>query len=107
MRLLAEEIISLSISDHHDAPAPWKRTADFVYVRGHGPGGRYRGHYTAGVLAARAKRIKSWKSQGCDVFVFFDNDQKSAAPVDALKLKQLLRSGRGRSPSGTAGQRRR
>jgi uncharacterized protein YecE (DUF72 family) len=107
IRLLAEENISLCISDHHDAPAPWKRTADFVYVRGHGPGGRYRGHYTAGVLAAWAKRIKSWKSQGCDVFVFFDNDQKSAAPIDALKLKHLLQSGRGRSPSGTAGPRRR
>jgi uncharacterized protein YecE (DUF72 family) len=24
------------------------------------------------------------------VFVFFDNDQKSAAPIDALKLKQML-----------------
>ena len=38
--------ISLCISDHHDAPAPWKRTADFVYIRGHGPGGRYKGHYS-------------------------------------------------------------
>jgi uncharacterized protein YecE (DUF72 family) len=42
-----ERNISLCISDHHDAPAPWKRTADFVYVRGHGPGGRYKGHYCA------------------------------------------------------------
>jgi uncharacterized protein YecE (DUF72 family) len=24
------------------------------------------------------------------VFVFFDNDQKSAAPIDALKLKLML-----------------
>jgi hypothetical protein len=54
-------------------------------------GGRYKGHYSAGALADWAKRIKSWKSQGCDVFVFFDNDQKSAAPIDALKLKQSLR----------------
>ena len=101
MRVLAKENISLCISDHHDAPAPWKRTADFVYVRGHGPGGRYKKHYSAGALADWAKRIKSWKSQGCDVFVFFDNDQKSAAPMDALKLKQLLRPA---GASGTAGQ---
>jgi uncharacterized protein YecE (DUF72 family) len=40
LRLLSENNISLCISDHHDAPAPWRRTADFVYVRGHGPGGR-------------------------------------------------------------------
>jgi uncharacterized protein YecE (DUF72 family) len=90
MRLLSEKNISLCISDHHDAPAPWKRTADFVYVRAHGPDGRYKGHYSTDALAAWAKRIKSWKAQGCDVFVFFDNDQKSAAPIDALKLKQML-----------------
>ena len=30
------------------------------------------------------------RRKGCDVFVFFDNDQKSAAPMDALKLKQML-----------------
>jgi uncharacterized protein YecE (DUF72 family) len=90
MRLLSDQNISLCISDHHDAPAPWRRTADFVYVRGHGPGGRYKGHYPVDALAAWAKRIKSWKKQGCDVFVFFDNDQKSAAPFDALKLQQML-----------------
>lgn len=90
LRMLADENISLCLSDHHDAPAPWKRTADFVYVRGHGPGGRYHGHYTKATLAQWARRIKSWKRQGCDVFVYFDNDQKSAAPADAQALKQLL-----------------
>jgi uncharacterized protein YecE (DUF72 family) len=90
VRLLARENISLCIYDHHDAPAPWKRTADFVYVRGHGPGGRYKDHYSATTLKAWARRIRSWRAQGCDVFVFFDNDQKSAAPIDALKLKKIL-----------------
>jgi uncharacterized protein YecE (DUF72 family) len=90
LRMLADENISLCLSDHHDAPAPWKRTADFVYVRGHGPSGRYHGHYTKPTLAQWARRIKSWKRQGCDVYVYFDNDQKSAAPADAKALKQLL-----------------
>jgi uncharacterized protein YecE (DUF72 family) len=94
LRLLSRRNISLCISDHHDAPAPWKRTADFVYVRGHGPGGRYRGHYRPDALARWAVRIRSWKKQGCDVYVYFDNDQKSAAPADALKLRQLLDRGR-------------
>jgi uncharacterized protein YecE (DUF72 family) len=44
-------------------------------------------------LAEWASRIRSWKRQGYDVFVYFDNDQKSAAPADALKLKQLLSQG--------------
>jgi uncharacterized protein YecE (DUF72 family) len=91
LRLLSKRNIALCISDHHDAPAPWRRTADFVYVRGHGPQGRYKGHYRQEALVTWAKRIKSWKKQGCDVFVYFDNDQKSAAPADALKLRLLLR----------------
>jgi uncharacterized protein YecE (DUF72 family) len=62
MRLLAKENIAICISDHHDAPAPWKRTADFVYVRGHGPGGRYKGHYSTPALEVWAKRIKSWEA---------------------------------------------
>jgi uncharacterized protein YecE (DUF72 family) len=90
LRLLAEQNISLCISDHRDAPAPWKRTANFVYVRGHGPGGHYQGRYRPSALADWATRIKSWKKQGCDVFVYFDNDQKSAAPADAIRLKRLL-----------------
>jgi uncharacterized protein YecE (DUF72 family) len=90
LRLLADHNISLCLSDHHDAPAPWKRTADFVYIRGHGPGGRYHGHYRPDELSTWSRRIRSWKKQGCDVYVYFDNDQKSAAPADALKLKQLL-----------------
>jgi uncharacterized protein YecE (DUF72 family) len=90
LKMLAERNIALCLSDHHDAPAPWKRTADFVYVRGHGPGGRYRGHYADRTLTEWARRIRSWKKQGKDVYVYFDNDQKSAAPTDALKLRQML-----------------
>lgn len=91
LRVLTDANIALCISDHHDAPAPWERTADFVYVRGHGPGGRYKGHYSAGTLGEWSTRIGTWKRQRRDVFVFFDNDQKSAAPTDAMRLKALLR----------------
>jgi uncharacterized protein YecE (DUF72 family) len=35
--LLSDENIALCLSDHADAPSPWRRrTADFVYIRGHG-----------------------------------------------------------------------
>jgi uncharacterized protein YecE (DUF72 family) len=90
LHLLRAHNISLCISDHHDAPAPWKRTADFVYVRGHGPTGRYKGHYSPRALSVWARHIRSWKKQGCDVFVYFDNDQKSAAPADARSLRRLM-----------------
>ncbi|MBV8700735.1 DUF72 domain-containing protein [Bradyrhizobium sp.] len=90
LRRLSDHNISLCLSDHHDAPAPWKRTADFLYIRGHGPGGRYKDHYGATTLRQWASRIKAWRKQGCDVYVYFDNDQKSAAPRDALQLRRLL-----------------
>src|ERR1700712_4552644 len=68
LRLLSEQNISLCLSDNNDAAAPWKRTADFVYVRRHGPGGRYKGQYRPDMLGDWARHIRSWKKQGCDVF---------------------------------------
>lgn len=90
LRLLRRHNIALCLSDHHDAPAPWRRTADFVYVRGHGPAGDYRGSYPAKTLRGWAERMQSWKKQGCDVLVYFDNDQKSVAPFDAIRLRRLV-----------------
>jgi uncharacterized protein YecE (DUF72 family) len=90
LRALADRNIALCISDHHDAPAPWERTADFVYLRGHGPQGRYQGRYSRARLSAWRKSIIAWQHSRCDVYVYFDNDQKSAAPMDALALLRLL-----------------
>jgi len=89
--LLREHDVALCLSDHADAPAPWIVTARHVYVRGHGPGGRYKGHYTDKTLRAWADDIRKWKRQRRDVYVYFDNDQKSAAPADAAKLRDMLR----------------
>jgi uncharacterized protein YecE (DUF72 family) len=92
--LLRENDVSLCLSDHHDAPAPWKITARHVYVRGHGPDGRYRDNYPDATLQAWARHIKAWRRQRREVFVYFDNDQKSAAPVDARRLLDLVSSHR-------------
>ena len=79
------------ISDHHDAPAPFEVTADFVYLRGHGPGGRYHGRYGEAALEDWAAHIRRWRKNH-DVFVYFDNDIKSAAPADAQQLIDILGS---------------
>lgn len=90
LRMLSDDNIALCISDHANAPSPWKRTADFVYIRGHGPGGRYKGHYKSATLAQWHQKITNWRKRGHDVFVYFDNDQKSAAPLDGQRLKSML-----------------
>ena len=82
--------MALCVSDHHDAPAPWVVTAPHVYLRAHGPGGRYRGSYDDKTLRNWRRRIRGWQREGRDVFCFFDNDQKSAAPKDARRLIDLL-----------------
>jgi uncharacterized protein YecE (DUF72 family) len=89
--LLRQHNVSLCLSDHYDAPAPWIATASHVYIRGHGPGGRYKDNYADGTLLEWADHIRKWRRQGKTVFAFFDNDQKSAAPVDARRLMTMLR----------------
>jgi len=88
--LLARRNIALCVSDHHDAPAPWETTADYVYVRAHGPGGRYRGNYSQARLAELARWLRRQRREGRDAYVYFDNDQKSAAPEDARRLIGLI-----------------
>lgn len=97
-QILTDHDASLVISDHRSAPAPWVRTASWVYVRGHGPGGRYHGRYPHEELARWASRIAQWRAQGLDVYAYFDNDFKSAAPFDAEALLKLA----GERPYGSA-----
>jgi uncharacterized protein YecE (DUF72 family) len=70
--------------------APCEVTADFVYIRLHGPGGKYQGSYDAETLAGWAKDISAWSQVGLDVFCYFDNDQAAYAAQNALALKELL-----------------
>ncbi len=89
--LLHEHDIALCISDHHDAPAPWEATAGHVYWRGHGPGGAYKDNYSDAQLRALAAAIRKWRRARRAVYVYFDNDQKSAAPRAAERLMRMLK----------------
>jgi uncharacterized protein YecE (DUF72 family) len=90
LELLSDNDIALCLSDHHDAPSPWTVTARHVYVRGHGPDGRYRANYPDKTLRKWARDIAKWRRQRRTVYVYFDNDQKSAAPADAERLIRML-----------------
>jgi uncharacterized protein YecE (DUF72 family) len=67
-----------------------KVTADFVYVRLHGPDGPYRGSYDGRTLHGWIRRFHGWRREGRDVYCFFDNDEKGYAARDALRMKEML-----------------
>jgi uncharacterized protein YecE (DUF72 family) len=65
-------------------------TADFVYVRLHGPGGPYQGKYSHEELSEWAGDFASWSEQGRDVYCYFDNDTAGYAPQNARELIEHL-----------------
>jgi uncharacterized protein YecE (DUF72 family) len=70
--------------------SPILLTADFAYVRLHGPGpGPYQGSYSHDALSEWARRIRAWAKDLKAVYVYFDNDMAAFAPHNALELKRL------------------
>jgi uncharacterized protein YecE (DUF72 family) len=72
--------------------SPLQLTADFSYIRLHGPGGKYQGTYSDETLQFWASTIKEWSQRLAAVYVYFDNDDSGFAARDALRLKALLAS---------------
>jgi uncharacterized protein YecE (DUF72 family) len=70
---------------------PLQETADFIYIRLHGPGNKYQGSYTKAALKKWAQRCLDWQQQKKDVFVYFDNDQEGYAAFNALQLEELVK----------------
>jgi uncharacterized protein YecE (DUF72 family) len=70
-------------------------TSDLAYVRLHGDVELYVSGYSDEALDVWADRVRRWQGSGCDVVVYFDNDAKVAAPVDAERLMARLGVGPG------------
>lgn len=71
--------------------APEVLTANFTYVRLHGPKQQaYRGSYGKRSLQKWARKLKRWRREGRGVYLYFDNDEKAFAARNALELAELL-----------------
>lgn len=70
--------------------SPLSVTADFVYIRLHGPGAKYSGSYSVQKLTKWANFCKQQLAGGKDVYLYFDNDEKAYAAKNALRLKTLI-----------------
>lgn len=70
--------------------SPIITTADFVYIRLHGPGDKYQGSYDDATLKEWVKRCHEWQKEGKDVYMYFDNDQAGYAAFNAQKIKEII-----------------
>lgn len=71
--------------------SPEEITADFTYVRLHGPLGAYQGSYTKEQLASWSRRIRRWRRELKEIYIYFDNDQSGFAALNALELRKMIR----------------
>lgn len=74
--------------EHHLSPL--QITADFVYIRLHGPGNKYQGSYSASALKKWAVLCNRWRDEKKEVFVYFDNDQAGYAAKNAAALVKRI-----------------
>jgi uncharacterized protein YecE (DUF72 family) len=109
VELLREHRVALVVSDNPGVyPVVEEPTADLMYLRLHGAERMYYGSYSDPALAEWAHRIREWarghepahperitdrkppRAARRDVFVYFDNDEKTRAPFDARRLLERL-----------------
>jgi uncharacterized protein YecE (DUF72 family) len=91
--MLEKHNAAFCIYDLNRRLSPKQVTADWVYVRLHGPDGPYQGKYDTQTLAGWAGAFSAWTAEGRTVYCYFDNDQNGFAAQDALLLLDMLEEG--------------
>lgn len=89
-KILERHGAALCIYDFDGSQPPVQVTAPFVYVRLHGPYGKYRGQYDERTLKTWARRLRGWREKGLEGYCYFDNDESGFAFKDALRLSAMV-----------------
>lgn len=66
-------------------------SADWAYIRLHGPDGKYQGRYSKAILSNWADWIFERAQTLRAIYVYFDNDQAGHAAQNAMELKELVK----------------
>jgi len=92
--LLEQYNAAFCVFDLAGREAPRVLTADFAYVRLHGPASqKYAGCYSRQQLSGWLRCATEWLAQGAqEVFIYFDNDQAGFAARNALELAEMVGS---------------
>ncbi len=89
-RALAKHGTAFCIFELAGLQSPRELTADFTYIRLHGPGDAYSGSYTTEALAMWADSFSLWVKRGKEVYCYFDNNALSYAAQNAAQLQDLI-----------------
>ncbi len=89
-QILTDHKIALCIYDFDSRSSPRKVTADFIYIRLHGPGKPYQDPYSKEALQGWAEAISAWSGQGIKVYCYFDNDNHAYAAKNSRELIEML-----------------
>ena len=81
-------------------PMHVETTADFVYLRFHGLSGGSAHDYTDRELEPWAEQLRQSARRGLTGFVYFNNDVNTRAPLNALRLMDMLGKYAVRPPEG-------
>ncbi len=90
--ILNEHNAAFCIFELAGEKTPNQITADFIYIRLHGPGAAYEGSYSDDTLQQWARQFTEWQKQGKEIYCYFDNDQNGYAAQNAAKLQELVQS---------------
>jgi len=82
--------LAFCVHDWATVHTPRVRTGDIVYIRFHGPTGRYGGCYSDEDLAGWAEWISGQVRTTRGVFVYFNNDAQGFALRNAATLLRML-----------------
>jgi uncharacterized protein YecE (DUF72 family) len=107
IELLRKHKVGLVVADTVDWPLLMDVTSDFVYLRLHGSEQLYFSGYETDAIEVWAKRVVAFANgkaaegryagapvgdgQPRDVYVYFDNDAKGRAPLDAQALDRKVK----------------
>jgi uncharacterized protein YecE (DUF72 family) len=71
-------------------PMHFETTADFVYLRFHGLSGGSAHDYTDRELEPWAEHLRRSARRGLIAFAYFNNDVNTRAPLNALRLMDMV-----------------
>ena len=87
-KLLKKFNVGFCIHDMPGIQSPRVVTADIIYIRFHGPTGRYQGNYSRAALQRWAKWLKEHTQEVRGVYAYFNNDIDANAVRNAKTLKE-------------------